>query len=442
VIVAMRARRGLPLRARSLLGYLLLTLTVAIPLAGVRAMQRGDVGPDPILPSVIDGEHAVSSAERALASRPDDPRALADLALAYLQRVRETADPTYYARADELVRRAASGDGDDPAVRIAAAGIALGRHEFAVALEHARAAAVRAPKAPIVHAAIVDALVELGRYDEAVAAAQVMVDLRPDVASLSRVSYLRELHGDLDGAIDAMRRAVAAGAPRSEATAWTEVQLGHLLLMSGDVPSAERAYDSALLRVDGYAYALAGLARVRVAQGDLPAAASLYESVARRIPLAEHLAALGDLYSLMGDARRADEQLSLVEATQRLFAGSGVRTDVDLALFDLDRGRAAEHALAAARAEYAVRPSIHVAALLAWAEHHSGDLAAAVRHSAEALRLGTRDPLMLYRGAVIAGDAGDRGLAQDLLARARDLDHGWLVLPTDLGARVARLDVR
>jgi tetratricopeptide (TPR) repeat protein len=439
VIVAMRARRGPPLRARALLAYLLLTLVIAIPIAAIRAVQRGDADAEPIVASAIDGERAVISAERALASRPDDPRALADLALAYLQRVRETADPAYYAKADDLVRRATSRDAGDPAVRIAAAGLALGRHEFASALEHARSAAVRAPKAPIVHAAIVDALVELGRYDEAVAAAQVLVDLRPDLASLSRVSYLRELHGDLEGAIDAMRRAVAAGAPHGEATAWTDVQLGHLLFTAGDLAAAERAYESALTRVDAYPYALAGIARVRVAQGELAAAASLYERVARTLPLAEHFAALGDLSSLIGDTRRAEEQYALVEATQRLFAGSGVRTDVDLALFDLDHGRGAERALAAARAEYAVRPSIHVAGALAWAEHHAGDRTSAARHIDEALRLGTKDALMLYRGAVIAADAGDGAHAADLLARARALDRGWLVLPPDLAARVARL---
>ena len=59
---------------------------------------------------------------------------------------------------------------------------------------------------------VVDASNELGRYDEAAEATQHMVDVRPNLASLSRVSYARELHGDLDGAIAAMSQAVTAAA--------------------------------------------------------------------------------------------------------------------------------------------------------------------------------------------------------------------------------------
>ncbi len=54
-----------------------------------------------------------------------------------------------------------------------------------------------------------DALVELGRYDEAFEAFQTMVDTKPELASYARVSYARELLGDVVGAIDAMRQAFA-----------------------------------------------------------------------------------------------------------------------------------------------------------------------------------------------------------------------------------------
>ncbi|MGI8939179.1 MAG: hypothetical protein ACR2JF_13395 [Iamia sp.] len=83
----------------------------------------------------------------------------------------------------------------------------------------------------------VDALNELGRYDEAVEATQDMVDVRPSLASLSRVSYARELQGDLDGAIEAMSQAVTAAAGSGgENVAFVEVLLGNLLLTRGDRP--------------------------------------------------------------------------------------------------------------------------------------------------------------------------------------------------------------
>ena len=87
-----------------------------------------------------------------------------------------------------------------------------------------------APRSAAGTACVGDAALELGQYERAVEAFQAMIDLRPDLASYSRVAYARELHGDLPGAIEAMQRAVNAGAPRTEGTNWARVQLGHLLL--------------------------------------------------------------------------------------------------------------------------------------------------------------------------------------------------------------------
>ena len=67
-----------------------------------------------------------------------------------------------------------------------------------------------------------------GRYGAAIATVQRMVDLRPDLASYSRVAYLRELHGDIAGAIDAMQLAVSAAGPATENTEYVRVQLGNL----------------------------------------------------------------------------------------------------------------------------------------------------------------------------------------------------------------------
>ena len=53
-----------------------------------------------------------------------------------------------------------------------------------------------------------------------------MVDIRPDIRSYSRVSYLREIYGDYPGAIEAMKMAVDAGVAGDEATEWARIQLG------------------------------------------------------------------------------------------------------------------------------------------------------------------------------------------------------------------------
>ncbi len=434
--------------ARSLAATVGATLVLTLVIAGVAGIFR--VSPAD-LPTAIeraldrrtDGMRAIEYGQKLVAASPDDPRALVTLASAYQIRVRETADPSLYSKADALLQRALTLAPSDADVAMGLGSLANSRHDFASGLEWGRRAVQAAPSRAAAWGVMTDALVELGRYDEAVAAAQRMVDLRPDLASLSRVSYLRELHGDIDGAIEAMRRAVTAGAPVGEATAWSQVQLGHLLFAKGDLDGALAEYDGANHRIDGYVYAGAGQARVKAARGDLAGAAALYESAAAALPLPEFVIALGDTYARMGDRTRADQQFALVRAMNALFAANGVRTDVDLALFDADHLTDVDGALRAARAEYAVRQSVHVADTLAWAEYRAGLQDDALHHSGEALRLGSQDPLMLYRAGVIAADGGDTGRARSLLTRSAELNARFsLLFADDLASRLAVLGAR
>jgi tetratricopeptide (TPR) repeat protein len=141
-------------------------------------------------------------------------------------------------------------------------------HRFSEALEVARRAQTMRPDDHDVYGALTDALVELGDYKEAIEAAQKMVDLRPDTSSYARVSYLRNLHGDTDGAIEAMTVAARAADPRDpEGIAWCRVQLGDELMNAGKRALAEREYDKALYAFPDYHVALAAKARARVVAG-------------------------------------------------------------------------------------------------------------------------------------------------------------------------------
>ena len=361
-------------------------------------------------------EKAIAIAQTTLAARPDDPKAIAALASAYLARVRETYDPSLYSRAGELLDRATELAPRDVDVAIVAGNLALSRHDFGTALRWGEIARSAAPARPAVYGVLADAYTELGRYDEAVEAAQRMVDLHPDLPSYSRVSYLRELHGDLDGAIDAMRRAVEAGAPRTEGTAWSEVQLGHLYFAKNDLVGAEQAYTRAVRRVEGYVFGIAGQARVRAERGDLSGAATLYEELLRRLPVPDFAIALADVHQRLGDTSRVAQDVRLVSAMQELLKSSGVRSDIDFALFDADHDLRLPDALVTARAEYRVRPSVTVAMTLAWTEYKNGQLVAASGHARDALRLGWRDPIALRRAERIAQASGDVELRR-LVAR-------------------------
>ena len=98
--------------------------------------------------------------------------------------------------------------------------IHLSQHHFTEGLEVAERAKKINPYNAFIHGILVDANVELGNYTAAVAAADKMISIRPDLRSYSRISYLREIHGDYKGAIEAMQLAVDAGVPGEEGTEW------------------------------------------------------------------------------------------------------------------------------------------------------------------------------------------------------------------------------
>ena len=349
---------------------------------------------------------------------PGDVSAYTVLGAAYIQRARETGDPTYYSKAEAVFEQALARDPQNVEALIGKGTLALARHQFREALALGEQARALNPTIPRIYGLIGDAQIELGMYDQAVATIQTMVDLRPDLSSYSRVSYLRELHGDIEGAIAAMQAAVNAGGPTVENTRWVRVQLGNLYFAGGDLANAERQYRQALAQMPDYVYAQAGLARVRAAQGRYDEAIDLYQRVVARMPLPEFVIALGETQEAIGRTSEAAKHYELVRAMQQLFKANGVDTDLELALFEADHGGDPQATLAMARAAYDRRPGVKAADTLAWALYKAGQYAEARRYADEALRLGTHDALMLYHAGMIAQAQGDTAAAREDLARA------------------------
>jgi tetratricopeptide (TPR) repeat protein len=366
----------------------------------------------------------IAGLQARLAVNPDDESALTDLGFALLQRVRETADPSLYGEADKVLAHAAMLQPDDPLVLVATGGLQLGRHEFADALETGRAALAILPDLPAARAIEVDALVELGRYDEADAAAERLLALRQDIVSLPRISYLRELHGDLAGALEAMRTAAASAGVAPENAAYVTALLGTLLVKTGDTAGAEAAYQHALELVPNHAPAIAGLGRLAVARSDLDEAIRQFERASAILPLPEYVIALGEAQEAAGDKASATKSYDLARAEIKLFEAAGVTVDLELALFEADHGDPSR-ALALAQAAYDRAPTIRAADALAWALHRSGRDDEAKRRSDEALRLGSKDPLLQFHAGAIAAALGDVPVARTALQLALDVDAGF-----------------
>ena len=370
----------------------------------------------------------ITNLQRQIEALPDDADGLSQLGFAYLQKTRETGDPTYYARAETVFEQSLDADPQNAEAMRGMGSLALARHEFATALSWGEQALQLERGSARSYGVIGDALIELGRYDDALDAFQRMVNAKPDLSSFARASYARELMGDNEGAIEAMQSAVEAGGPRGENAAWARLQLGHLYFNRGDFDGAQTQYESSLDAFPGYVHATAALAKVRAARGDYGGASQLYRQVVERYPVLEYVIALGDVYRASGEDVEARRQDELVGAIEQLYRSSGVNSDLELALYDADHDRRLDDALRQARAEYERRPSIHAADVLAWVLYKSDQYDEALRYSDEALRLGTQDASMFFHAGMIRHALGDAEGARRYLARAVDINPQFSVL--------------
>jgi len=146
-----------------------------------------------------------------------------------------------------------------------------------------------------------------------------------------------------------------------------------------------------------------------------------YERVVHLVPDLSFVAALGDLYALVGRGQAAAAQYELVEKIAQLGTLNGLLFNRQLALFYADHDRKAEEAYNFATKEYAIRRDIYGADTVAWTALKAGKIAEAQAAIKEALRLETRDARLFYHAGMIADAAGDWARAREYLTRALTL---------------------
>ena len=426
----MRARRLFAVALAFVLGVALFSAT--------RGGERAAAGPSaadaPRLRPDADTDATVRRLQAAV--RRGAPRE-AELAAAYLQKARESGDPGFYTRADGVLRRALARGPEDPGELTEAAALAAGRHDLREAERLARRARSLAPGSVGAFPVLVDALVELGRYREAERTLQRMVDMKPNLPAYARVSYFRELTGDLRGAVQALRLAIAAGGPVPENVAYVQGLLGGLELSRGRLAAARRAYTAALAAVPGYAPALAGRARLAARAGRLDVAIARWRALVERLPLPEYVIALGEAELAAGRTVAGRADLALVRVQEKLLAAAGVNTDVELAIYEADHGDR-RRAVRLARDAWENAPSVRSADALGWALTRAGRPQAGLRWARRALRLGSLDPTFRYHAGMAALAASGAGRGDLRLA----LRHGLGAFPLHADRARAALEDR
>ncbi len=363
-------------------------------------------------------DRLVRSAQRAARNNPRRTRPLLDLAQAFIRKARERSEPSWYEQANDAVRRALEVDRNDAIALQIQAHLMMQEHRFREARESARRQIERYPNNSATYGVLGDAEMELGNYPAAEAAYQRMIDMRPNLASYSRGSWMRWLLGDVEGAIEVAGRAAAAGSHRNpEETAWAMVQVGNLHLAVDQLSQAEQQYRGALQVFPEHPPALLGMGRVLEARGNVPEAITRYQAAVRGSSITEHLAALAD--ALEG-AGRAAEAREIVGQMERAGRRSDART---LSLYYANHDIEHTAAVELARRELANRDGdIYTQDALAWALYRGGNLAEAQTFSMQARRLGTQEARLFFHGGMIALARGDRPTARTLLSEALQIN--------------------
>ncbi|MPY37614.1 tetratricopeptide repeat protein [Streptomyces adustus] len=377
----------------------------------------------------------IAALQTHLRAQPRDFGSWATLGLAYVEQARTQGDPSRYPQAEQAFSRSlALAPDNDPALAGRAA-LAAARHDFKNALIYADRALKQNPYSERALCSRIDALVELGRYDDAQKAADLADARHPGVPVFTRYAYVHELRGDVATARRVLRQALDTATSPGD-VAYVSTQLGQLAWNQGDDRSALDYYARALGADENYLPALEGRARAQAASGDRADAITGMENVVSRYPLPGPLVELGELYEARGadgDRAKAGDQYALVDAWIALARANGVDADLDTALAAAEHGDA-KAALRAARAEWARRHTVHTADALAWALHVNGRDAEALTYAREATATGYRNASFLYHRGMIELATGHPADARTHLTAALKLNPGF----SPLGARAAR----
>jgi tetratricopeptide (TPR) repeat protein len=288
----------------------------------------------------------------------------------------------------------------------------------------------------MVYGFLTDANAELGNYKEAGDAAQMMLNLRPgNLPGVTRGAYLRELFGDIDGALDLMNMALQSTPPAQvEDQAWIITQIAHLQLTHGKTAEAEKALQRALALFPGYHYALGNLAKVRIQQKRYDEAVALLEQRYQAASHAENLFDLAAALQLAGRSADAKNAFAEFEPKSLLETGRADNSNHELISYYADYAHAPAKALEVAKREFARRHDVYTLDCYAWALHVNGQDQEARKQIETALAVGIRDAKILLHASEIALGVADRAAADTYRQQAAQVDEAEAAMLRTLDA--------
>jgi len=338
-----------------------------------------------------------------IAARPEDVKLRLQAATIFIAEQRITGEHHfYYTAIEKILNGILKLEPKNFEATVYKASLRMSQHQFADAKKLAEEAMAINPSNAYVYGILVDANVELGNYEEAVAMSDKMQALKPSLESYSRASYLREIYGDVPGAIAAMKLAVAAGLPGSEPQSWSRNILGELYFNNNQMDAAEGTYAENLLLRPSYAPSMAGLAKVETKKKNYQRALALLDSAIALMPQAAFEEQKAEVYIAMGDTKKAADKFNEVQKLLIKDANTPQHSvSLELAK-SFQKTNQWDSAKKYALLEYNIRPkNIDVNNELAWIAYNQKDIPQAKEYLKTALSTGSKNPELLQRAALI-----------------------------------------
>lgn len=340
------------------------------------------------------------------------------------QKQRESLEQSYYDHAESAYLQALKLDPLRVDGMSGMAWVTGGRHVFDKSMEWANKALEIDPEHIAATGILGDAALELGDYDKAFDYYQKMMDLRPDLSSWSRGAYLLWLNGDKMRSAWLMDKAIKAGAPFGENTAWCRARLAMMHFHDGALLPAEQVLKPALSQEPPNSHVLLAAARISAAKEDYPAAIAICERLLVTGPNHEALVLAGDCHAAVGDQAAAESCYGKVEALHTAQEAKGAHDHMQMARFYADHDRNLVVSLRMAE-EHKLTRNVLEADVLAWAYFKNGNLPRATEVIKIALSRNTPDAEIQYHAGMIAAASGKKQTARKHLQQALAQNGGF-----------------
>ncbi len=311
----------------------------------------------------------IAAASQQIAADPKKVQPYNELATAFIRRARETADPGNLTKAGEALAEGLQLDSTDFQLRKTQVALMLSRHQFAKALERAKALNHRVPDDVMTYGYMAEANIGLGNYADAVRNAQWMMNMRPrNTPALLVGASLRTVYGDTHGAVDFLKMAYVQTSPAEvEELAWIDNQIASIQIESGQSGAAEETLALAAQLFPGYPYTIGNQARVRMAQNRAADAVQLWMQAAL---LDKDPHVLYELAAAQKAAGQSNDARATYAQFEKLASAPDSTTDnarLDLILMYAASPATAPDALTLAQQEIASRQDVWTLDAYAWA---------------------------------------------------------------------------